>query len=163
MGKASALAIMTTSTPQQPSQATRWRRKLCRLAVLWGLCLVASVWVWHLFSWPYALVPLGLAFVIRVLLPGAPRNRRPDSVAGRILWLAALFLVFWAPPVRALMKGLTDRLWTLDSLQFTLGLSCLCILHVLRYCEWLRSAPLADLLAYYDEGAGGTNEAPPKD
>ena len=153
---------MTTSTPQQPSHATRWRRKLLRLAVLWGVCLVASVWAWHFFSWPYALIPLGLALIVRVLLPGAPRNRQPDSVPGKVLGLAALVLVFWARPVRELMKGLAERLWSLDSLQLTIGLSCLCILHVLRYCQWLRSAPLGGLLAYY-EGASGAKDETSKD
>ena len=156
---------MNTSTPQPPSHAVRWRRQLRRRAVLWCACLVASVWAWHLFSWLYALMPLGLAVAVRVLLPAAPRQRqhRPDSVPGRMLWLAALFLVFWAPPVRTLLQGMMDRLWSLDSLQLTLGLSCLCILHVCRYGQWLRRAPLADLLAYYDEAASESSAVPPKD
>ena len=156
----SAAMIMETQTSQPISHAARWRQKLVRIALAWCACLVGGVWAWHVASWAWALIPWTLALILRVLLPGAPRNARPDGVWGNLLWVVAIFLVFWSPPVRGLMKGFGSRLWTLDSLQLTIGLSCLCIVHWLRYAQWLRSAPLGGLLAYY-EGAGDDEKGAP--
>ena len=151
---------METKSSQPISHAARWRRKLDLIALAWCACLVGGVWTWHLASWAWALIPWTLALILRVLLPGAPRDAGHDTVWGKLLWVLAMSLVFWSPPVRGVMKGFGSRLWTLDSLQLTIGLSCLCVVHWLRYAQWLRRAPLGGLLAYY-EGAGDDEKGAP--
>jgi hypothetical protein len=151
---------METKSSQPMSHAARWRRKLDLIALAWCACLVGGVWTWHLASWAWALIPWTLALILRVLLPSAPRDAGHDTVWGKLLWVLAMSLVFWSSPVRGLMTGFWSRLWTLDSLQLTIGLSCLCVVHWLRYAQWLRRAPLGGLLAYY-EGAGDDEKGDP--
>ena len=145
------------------SHAALWRQKLALIALGWCACLVGGVWIWHLASWAWALIPWTLALILRVLLPGAPRNAEPDSVWGKLLWVGAMFLVFWSPPVQGLVNGFGSRLWTLDSLQLTFGLSFLCVVHWLRYAKWLRRAPLGGLLAYYEGARDDEKGAPARD